>query len=135
MMTLWIGNMLHEIDRKKTKQIKVNQEMYAVILKLIGNGAHSAHDVAKHAGCHLLTAQSLMNCFRKHKLIHVCGWIKDTKDRDSIPVYRWGENEDAPRTKLTASQRTARYKAKKAGGLGPIQKKNQSNRAMRLLMS
>lgn len=127
--------MLHETERKRVKQVKLNQEMYAVILKLLRTGRHSAHEVAAHAGCHLLTAQSLMNCLRKHKLVHVCSWIKDTKDRDSIPVYRWGENEDCPRTKLTASQRTARYKAKKFGvGSGKIKQRKQSDAAMKLLM-
>lgn len=126
--------MLHETERKRVKQVKLNQEMYARVLLLLMKGKHSAHDVSREIGCHIITAQSLLNCWRKHKIIHICAWIKDTMNRDSIPVYRWGENEDCPRTRLTPAQRTARYKAKKQDGIPARKQRKQSNAAMQLLM-
>lgn len=129
--------MLHETERKRVKQVKLNQEMYARIILLLRKGAYTSHDVSREIGCHIITAQSLLNCWRKNKIIHVCAWIKDTMNRDSIPVYRWGENEDCPRTRLTPSQRSARYKAKQRDdrdGVSARKRRKQSNAAMQILM-
>jgi hypothetical protein len=123
------------MDHKQPKTVKVNQEMYARIIKQLIRGQHTAHDIARDSGCHLVTAQSLLRCFRRNKIIHVSCWIKDTMNRDSIPVYRWGENEDCPRTKLTSAQRQSMYKMRNSdGSVKKIKQRKQSNAAMKLLM-
>jgi len=95
------------------KQIRTNQEMYAMVFKMLIEDPCTTHDIVEETGMHLVTAQRLMRCFNKHKLVHVCAWEKDVKGRDCTQVYKFGKGKDKPRQKLTEAERSARYKSKK----------------------
>ena len=97
----------------KRQAIKVNQDMYARTLKMLLEDPLTAHEVAEETGMHIITAQCLMRAFKKHKVVHVCAWEPDKMGRDATPVYKLGGGRDRPRRKLTAAERTARYRAKK----------------------
>lgn len=93
--------------------MKVNQDMYARIFRDLLDGPMSAHDAVEVTGMHILTAQELMRTLKKHKVVHVCAWEKDKLGRDATPVYGLGEGRDKKRARMTASERTARYREKK----------------------
>ena len=134
-------------DRKKVKQIKLNQEIYALIFKELLTKDLAACDVADLSGMHMLTAQSLMTCLKKHKVVHIIRWIKDKLGRDATPVYRLGEGFDMPRAKLTQAERQRRYKARQKARLAGTKeptlrqlqleenaRKKRANAAIKMLM-
>lgn len=92
--------------------VKVNQDMYARLFKMLLDDPMTAHELAEETGMHLITAQSLMRTMKKHKVVHVCAWEPDRLGRDVTPVYKLGGGKDKPRHKFTAAERTARYRAR-----------------------
>lgn len=93
--------------------MKINQETYALVFKHLLTEEASAHELADVSGLHSITAQSLMNTLKKHKVVHVCGWDKDTMGRDTTPIYKLGAGKNVSRTRMTRAQVVARYRAKK----------------------
>lgn len=92
---------------------KVNQDTYARVFKELLDGPMTAHDAVDVAGLHIVTAQHLMRCLKKHKVVHIAAWEVDSMGRDAIPVYALGAGRDKARRKLTPAQRQARVRAKK----------------------
>lgn len=93
---------------------KVNQDTYARLFKELLDGPVSAHDAVEATGIHLVTAQNLFRCLKKHKVVHIAAWDKDSRGRDMIPVYGLGAGRDKPRRRKTAAERQAQCRAKKA---------------------
>ena len=87
--------------------------MYARIFKMLISEPCTTHDLVAETGIHLVTAQKLMRCFKKHKIVHVSAWEKDGKGRDCTQVYAFGEGKNKPRHRMTAAERTERYRNKK----------------------
>ena len=92
---------------------KVNQDTYARVFRELLDGPVTAHDAVEVAGLHIVTAQHLMRCLKKHKVVHIAAWEVDKLGRDATPVYALGPGRDKPRRKLTPAQRQARCRAKK----------------------
>lgn len=92
---------------------KVNQETYAIAIKLLQTRPVSAHEIANKTGLHIITAQSLMRAFKKHGVVHVCNWRQDTKGRDAIPVYDIGFKKDKPRRAMTPAERQRKHRENK----------------------
>ena len=93
---------------------KVNQETYARLFKELLEGPISAYDAVEITGMHIITAQSLMRCLKKHKVVHIAAWDTDTRGRDVTPVYGLGAGRDKPRRKMSAAERQRQSRAKKA---------------------
>lgn len=94
---------------------KVNQETYALVFKELLNNPISAHEAAEVSGLHIITAQSLMRCLKKHKVVHISSWEKDRMGRDVTPVYSLGNKRNVPRERMTGAERQAVCRAKKRG--------------------
>ncbi len=92
---------------------KVNQDTYARVLKMLLADPVTAREIVEEVGLHLVTVQSLLRTFKKHKLIYVCAWEQDAMGRDAIPIYKLGSGKDKLRRKLTPAERQARYKERK----------------------
>lgn len=93
--------------------MKINQETYALVFKELLDGPMSAHDAVQTTGIHIITAQSLFRCLKKHRVVHVAAWDKDTLGRDATPVYALGAGRDKPRRKKSAAERQAQCRARK----------------------
>jgi predicted ArsR family transcriptional regulator len=91
---------------------KVNQSTYARVFKLLLHDPATAHEIVEETGLHIITAQSLMRTLRRHRVVHICAWERDSMGRDAIPVYRLGEGKDKARRKMTAAERQAKHRAK-----------------------
>ena len=94
---------------------KVNQETYARLFKHLLYAPVTAYELAEETGIHVITAQCLMRCLHKHKVVHIYSWEKDTMGRDSTPMYKLGRGKDKPRERLSDAERQRRYRAKKKG--------------------
>lgn len=94
---------------------KVNQETYARLFKELLNNPITPHEAAEVSGIHIITAQSLMRCLKKHKVVHISAWEQDRLGRDVTPVYSLGSKRNVPRRKTSSAQRQAVCRAKKKG--------------------
>lgn len=92
---------------------KVNQEIYAKLIKfLIGNDA-TLSQIAEETGLHIITVGNLMKTFRRHKLVHICEWHIDRLGRDQTMVIRWGEGKDVKRFRMSNKERQRLHRARK----------------------
>lgn len=94
--------------------IKLNQEMYALLIKSLIKEDQTASSLMDITGLHRVTIQSFMRICRKHKIIHISDWEPDVMGRDAYHVYRFGGGKDKPRYKVSAKERTRKYRAAKA---------------------
>ena len=92
---------------------KVNQDTYARLISALLDDPCTCFELAEETGLHLVTVQSLIRCFRKHKLVHVSAWDVDKKGRAAVAVYSFGRGKSKPRPKKTGAERTAAYRARK----------------------
>lgn len=106
--------------------LKVNQDTYARLFKVLLHEVSTAHELAEETGLHVVTVQSLMRTLKKHKVVHVCEWEADRLGRDVTPVYKLGVGKDKPRHKFTARERQARHRAKKLASEALIGVKNHA---------
>ena len=93
---------------------KVNQDTYARLFKELLENPISAHDAVETTGIHLTTAQNLLRCLKKHKVVHITAWDPDSLGRDVTPVYALGAGRDKPRRKKSAAERQRQCRQRKA---------------------
>lgn len=94
-------------------QIKVNQETYARLFRMLLDDPVTTSELVEETGLHRVTAQSLMRALKKHGVVHVCAWEPDKLGRDRIAVYKLGAGRDRPRRRLSDTEKQARHRAKK----------------------
>ena len=93
--------------------IKINQESYCIIIKLLLAGDQTIDALQEATGLHRVTLQSFTRCLRKHKIIYVCDWEPDSMGRDAFAVFRIGAKKDKSRYKVSAKDRTKKYRENK----------------------
>ena len=93
--------------------IKVNAMSQAQLIKAMLDGTHTCYELAEITGLHYVTVLHYCRELHKAKAAHICMWEKDSKGRDLLKVYKIGQGADAKRSKMTASERQKRYRAKK----------------------
>ncbi len=92
---------------------KVNQNTYARLFKELLDGPITPHEAVEATGLHIVTAQNLFRCLKRHKVVHVAAWEPDRLGRDVTPVYQLGAGRDKPRRKKSAAERQRASRAKK----------------------
>lgn len=92
--------------------IKVNAMAYAHLVELMLDGTHSCQELARATGLHYVTVLDYTRAMHRAGAAHICAWEKDKRGRDLIKVYRIGRGRDAKRQKLSARERSARYREK-----------------------
>lgn len=92
---------------------KINQDTYARLFKELLDGPMTAHEAVEATGLHIVTAQNLFRCLKKHKVVHVSAWEPDRLGRDVTPVYQLGAGRDKPRRKKSAAERQRASRARK----------------------
>lgn len=99
---------------------KVNQEIYAKLIKFLINNDATLKQLANESGLHVVTASNLIKTFRKHKLVHICEWEMDKLGRDQTMVIRWGEGKDVKRFKMSGKERQRLCRARKKAITHPV---------------
>lgn len=89
--------------------IKMNELMYARMIRMLFEGASSISIVAE-TGLHSVTVQSYLRALHKERAIHVIGWVKNTRGVDTTHIFKIGEGEDKPRTKTPKTEIARRYR-------------------------
>jgi len=92
--------------------IKVNALAYAHLVELMLDGTMTCQELARSTGLHYVTVLDYTRAMHNAGACHICAWEKDKHGRDLMKIYRIGRGRDAKRQKLTAKERSARYRAK-----------------------
>lgn len=100
--------------------IKINQESYCIIIKMLLEGDQTLDAMQESTGLHRVTLQSFTRCLRKHKIIYVCDWEPDCRGRDAFAVFRLGSKKDVKKYKQSGAERTKRYRERQKLKLIPV---------------
>lgn len=95
------------------KIIKVGALTYAQMVKHMLHGDMSCHELAEVTGLHYVTVLHYTRELHAAGAAHICGWLKDSRGRDVIKLYKIGEGKDATRERKPASARSADYRRRK----------------------
>ena len=93
--------------------IKINQESYCIIFKLLLAGDQTLDSLIEATGLHRVTMQTFTRCLRKHKIIYISDWEPDSMGRDAFAVFSLGSKKDAARYRQSGKERTKRYRERK----------------------
>lgn len=104
----------------RKKQIKVGAIAYANMVKLMLDGELSIRELAEQTGLHPVTVGQYTREMHRLGACHICAWQPDTRDRDSIKIYKIGSGKDAKRRKLSAAERQRRHREGKKGRIASI---------------
>lgn len=92
--------------------IKVNQLHYVLLIKYLTENESTVYELADEIGLHIRTCRELINLFKKHKLVHICGWDKDKRGAVKIPVYKFGEGKNKVKVRKSDVERVTAYRAR-----------------------
>lgn len=107
--------------RNKGRRItKVNALAYANLVKYMLEGLYNAHELAELTGLHYVTVCQYARELHRQGAAHICAWQPDSRDRDAIKIYKIGVGKDKPRRKLSAVERTRRYREAKRGRIASV---------------
>lgn len=88
----------------------INRLCYAKLIKYIIDQPATVHDLAAETGLHFVTVGRLMRMFKQEKIVHICGWEPDSRDRDVTAVYKFGEGRDKAKRRISSAVRTKNYR-------------------------
>jgi hypothetical protein len=93
---------------------KLNQVKYAKLIKLLTQAPRTAHELAEAVELHVVNTQGLMRTLVEHRVVHISGWVPNSRGVDTTPIYKFGPGrKNAERRKMTPAERTAKYRQNK----------------------
>lgn len=103
-------------DFRPAYRTKVGAGVYAIMIFQLLEGA-TVQDVADETGLNNATVRKYINALYNQHAVRIIRWDMTSTGRRNIAVYkleiRTRSNRDASRPSWTASERQARYKARK----------------------
>lgn len=85
---------------------------FARLIKELLHGDMSRKELAEESGLYITTVVEYTKAMHREGVVHVCRWEPDARGKHSIPIYKLGKGKDAPRIRMTAAERQAKYRAK-----------------------
>lgn len=93
------------------RQVKMSPERYARLMGLLIEGVYNARELATFTGLHYITVLDYCRALHAARLIYIDHWERDHLGRDSIMVYKWGQDmPDKERRVLTSAQQKRRQR-------------------------
>lgn len=92
---------------KNKRIIKINAITQAHLIRLLMEGEHTCHDLAKITGLHYVTVLHYTRELYRARALHICAW------RDRERIYKIGDELDVKRKTLTPAQRQRHYRERK----------------------
>lgn len=92
------------------KIIKVGALTYAQLIKLMLPGDMDCRELAEATGLHYVTVLQYTRELHRAGAAHISAWLKDSRGRDVIKLYKIGEGVDAVRGRKPPSERSADYR-------------------------
>lgn len=120
-----------------SKPVRLGALSMAKITRALLDGPCSINELKLVSGLNISTLHEYMRALRKEGVVHICGWEKDATGRESLRVFKLGNEKDAPRAKKSKAQiarecRKRKQDAKLAMSFGPIATRPASNDDMLL---
>lgn len=106
--------------QKRGKIIKVNAIAYANLVKLMLEGVYTMQELAEQTGLHYVTVCQYTRELHRVGAAHICAWQPDSRDRDSIKIYKIGASKDKARRRLSAKERQRRHREGKQGRIASV---------------
>jgi len=97
----------------KRRCIKVNAISFAKLVAAMLDGTMTKKELAEAVGLHYLTVCQYTRELHLQGAAHIVMWEKDSRGRDSMPVFQIGAGRDKPRHKDSQADRAKKYRAKK----------------------
>lgn len=97
---------------KGKPQVKINQEMYALVIKALMTEPQTFDMLQELTGLHRVTLYRLFRTFKKHDIVHISGWEQDRRGRDMFAVYTFGKGKDAAKFRMSRNEIAKRYREK-----------------------
>ncbi len=79
-------------------------------LRVLLSGRFTRHEIEAASGITTTTAYIWIRALRKMRLIHIADWETDAVGRDAVPIFELGDRPDRRRRKLSAAERSKRYR-------------------------
>jgi transcription initiation factor IIE alpha subunit len=107
-----------------SKPVRLGALSMAKITRALLDGPCSINELKQVSGLNTNTLHAYMRALRKEGVVHICGWEKDATGRESLRVFKLGNDKDVPRTKKSKAQiarecRKRKQDAKLAMSFGP----------------
>lgn len=100
-------------SNKGKRIIKINAFFQAQLIKLLLDGELTCQELAEETGLHYVTVLQYTRELHRAGAAYIHHYEKDSRDRDSLRVYKLGRGRDAKRFRLTAAQRQERVRKRK----------------------
>lgn len=115
-----------------SKPVRLGALSMAKITRALLDGPCSINELKLVSGLNISTLHEYMRALRKEGVVHICAWERDTTGRESLRVFKLGNEKDAPRAKKSKAQiarecRKRKQDAKLATSFGPIATRPASN--------
>jgi DNA-binding transcriptional regulator LsrR (DeoR family) len=82
------------------------------MIKMLMDGC-TCYTISDETGLHIVTVQSYLRAMHKEGVVHIMGWVKNSRGVDSTHIYKLGIGQDKPRAKMTRAEIAKRYRFKK----------------------
>ena len=82
------------------------------MIKMLMDGC-TCYTIRDETGLHIVTVQSYLRAMHKEGVVHIMGWVKNSRGVDSTHIYKLGIGQDKPRSKMTRADIAKRYRFKK----------------------
>lgn len=115
-----------------SKPVRLGALSMAKITRALLDGPCSINELKLVSGLNISTLHEYMRALRKEGVVHICGWERDSTGRESLRVFKLGNDKDAPRAKkskalIARECRKRKQDAKLAMSFGPIATRPASN--------
>lgn len=104
----------HRVPEVKRKKARINHISILELIKVLEPGTLTCKELAEESGLHYVTVLEFCRTAHRRKMIHLAMFEKDSRGRDTVKIYKWGKGTDAKRTSISAKDRSAAYRKKKA---------------------
>jgi DNA-binding IclR family transcriptional regulator len=101
---------------KKRGGSRLNAVLFAMLMEELTAGPSTWQELADHTGLSRNTIWSFIRALRARGLVHIACWEPDPRGALKRAAFSFGKKPDAPRPKLTKTQISQRYRARRTGG-------------------
>ncbi|APW43323.1 winged helix-turn-helix domain-containing protein [Rhodoferax saidenbachensis] len=87
-----------------SRPVRLGALSMAKVMRALMDGPCSIQELKVISGLSINTLHEYMRALRKEGVAHIGAWEKDATGRDSLRVYKLGNDKDAPRSKKSKAE-------------------------------
>lgn len=94
------------------RMIKMSCISMAQMMKCLMEGIYSCREIAEETGLHYITVLQYTREMHLAGVLYIKAWEKDSRNKDAIRIYAFGNKPDAKRKTLSMAERSHRRREK-----------------------